>query len=58
MNDYDKLEKEFNEKVIELQKKCPHKKTEKREELWAVGHSTGKLFRYCINCNKKLEEIK
>ena len=55
VSDYDKLEDSFNKKILDLQKRCPHKKTKWVEEYWAFGHSTGGMVLVCLNCNKTLE---
>ena len=53
MYDYDRLSDEFRHKAVELQKTCPHKKTTAWiAEWWAVGHSTGRQIKVCLNCNK------
>jgi len=55
MNAYEKLKKEFEDKVIVLQSKCKHKKSTWCEEWWAIGHSTGNSVKVCDECNKKIE---
>jgi len=54
-SDYEKLEEDFDKKIMDLQDKCLHKETMWMEEYWAVGHSTGCMVRVCLNCNKTLE---
>ena len=50
---YERLEKEFDEKVEALQSKCKHKKLTKWMEYhWAFGHSTGTHVKICERCNK------
>ena len=56
MGSYKQLRKEFDKKVKELQKKCPHKKiTGWLKEYWAVGHSRGFEVKVCENCNKVIK---
>jgi len=50
----DKLRREFERKVAELQKRCPHKETEWLPYMWAPGHIWGEVLR-CRNCGKILE---
>lgn len=57
MKSYDELKKEFNKKVEELQKKCPHSETAWAEEWWAIAHSTGYAVKYCKFCHKQLKKI-
>lgn len=53
MKTYKKLKKEFDEKVEELRKKCPHKKLSGWcEEWWGIGHGTGFQVKVCRVCNK------
>ncbi len=53
MKTYKKLKKEFDEKVKELRKKCPHKKLSGWcEEWWAIGHGTGFQVKSCMICNE------
>ncbi len=56
MKDYNQLKEEFDEKVKELQDKCPHKKTHWAEHYWALAHSSGYKVRVCNRCHKILEE--
>ena len=56
MTTYEKLRKEFDEKVEELIKNCPHKKLSIWcEECWAIGHGTGFQVKYCIVCNERVK---
>lgn len=52
MTTYKMLVAEFERKIKELQKNCPHKKTEKATECWAIGHTTGRELEICKRCNK------
>ena len=53
MTTYNQLQKEFDEKVKELKKKCPHKKlSDWCKEWWAMGHSTGFYVKSCLVCNE------
>lgn len=55
MKTYKQLEKEFQDKVNELQSKCKHKKlSEWMECYWAPGHSSGTSSRICLICQKKV----
>jgi len=58
MNEYNKLKKEFERKVKELQERCEHKETFWAEQWWALGHGTGYAVKVCNNCFKTLEKIK
>jgi len=50
---YKKLQKEFEKKVEELRKKCPHKKLSNWcEEWWAMAHSTGFEVKACEICRE------
>lgn len=54
ISSYNKLQKEFDEKVDELQKVCKHKKlTPWMEIMWVPGHSSDSSCRRCISCNKQ-----
>jgi hypothetical protein len=55
MSDFDRLKARQEKEILALQKRCPHKKTEWMDEWWALGHSTGRRVRCCLNCNKKVE---
>jgi len=55
---YKQLKIEFDKKVKELQKICPHKKTKWMEHWWAIGHSTGSKVKVCLRCNKVLDKRK
>ena len=52
---YSQLEQEFDKKIVELQKKCPHIRTKWFVEWWGIGHSTGKETKRCLRCNKCLD---
>ena len=57
MNEYEKLKKEFDEKVKKLQDNCPHTElTEPLEIFWAPGHSCGYKARFCKRCNKQMDD--
>ncbi len=57
INAYDKLQKDFDDKVIELQERCPHKTLSKWVDMYfAVGHSTGTQVRVCKECNKTIKQ--
>ncbi len=50
---YKKLKKEFDKKVEELRKKCPHKKLSVWcEEWWSLGHTTGFQVKCCLVCTE------
>ena len=55
VSDYEELEDIFNKKILDLQNKCPHKKTMWVEEYWAIGHPTGNYVLICENCKKVLK---
>lgn len=56
MNAADKLRKEYERKLKELQEACLHEKRSAWiEEWWAPGHSTGRKVKVCKNCNKVVE---
>lgn len=51
----EKLYKEYQEQLRQLQEECPHTdQTDWMEEWWALGHSTGRRVKICTNCNKVL----
>jgi len=53
MKTFKKLQKEFDEKVEELRKKCPHKKLSVWcDEWWAMGHPAGFQVKNCLFCCK------
>ena len=59
MTTYRWLKKEFDRKVLDLQKKCPHKHLSKWMEVcWAPGHYTGDRIRVCNDCNKQVSKEK
>lgn len=52
---YKQLEKEFNDKVKEMQKECPHKHiSEWCDQHWAIGHPTGFQVKVCDDCRKEI----
>lgn len=53
MKNYKELQKEFDEKVKELKKKCLHKNISVwSEEWWAMGHPTGFEVKSCKTCRE------
>lgn len=55
MTSYSRLKRDFERRVKELQKKCPHKNlTEWLEEHWAIAHPTGFQIRHCKRCNAEV----
>ncbi len=53
MQTYEKLKKEFDEKVENLKKNCTHNKLSVWcEEWWAIGHETGFQVKNCKICSK------
>jgi hypothetical protein len=59
MSEYKKLLDEFNQKVEELQRTCPHtEQSEPQEVYWALGHSAGYKSRYCLRCGKQMNKPK
>lgn len=54
LNEYKKLEREFEKKVETLQRECPHKKTKWFVYWWAFAHSNGEV-KVCLRCNKYVE---
>ncbi len=56
MTTWNQLTREFDKKVDELQKSCPHKKSKWYDECWAIAHYTGKQVKVCLRCNKVLEK--
>ena len=58
MNDFEKLQEEFNDKINKLRETCPHTfVSEWIEEYWAIGHSTGYMIRTCNNCYKIIDRM-
>ena len=51
---YKKLKEEFDQKVKELQEKCPHTNTGWMGYMWAPGHFGG-TAKICLDCQKILE---
>ena len=53
MTELEKLQEDFDRKVVDLQKNCKHEKlSEWREYYWAIGHSTGNFVKTCLRCGK------
>ncbi len=58
-SEFEALEEKYESDVKKLQRTCPHKrKSEWREQWWALGHSTGYIVRVCLNCNRILDKKK
>lgn len=56
-NTYDELKNIFDNKVKELQERCPHTLiTAWLQEYWAPAHSTGFEVRVCKICKKLIEK--
>lgn len=58
LKSYAQLKKEFDLKLKQLQKVCPHNKTQWYREAWAIGHFSGFNARVCLVCGKVLERKK
>ena len=50
----EKLRKNYEKKLSELQKNCTHKKSKWMEYQWAPGHSYGEVL-VCERCDKILD---
>ncbi len=56
MNAAQKLYKEYQKELAQLQATCPHAKlTDWIEEWWAPGHPTGRKVQMCANCDKVIQ---
>lgn len=53
MNDYERLKKQFDKNVTELQERCPHTEWQWMVYEWAPAHASGSV-KVCLNCNKHL----
>ena len=55
MKTYDDLKEEFDNKVANLRKECPHANLSGwTVEWWAMGHATGYEVQYCEDCNENI----
>ena len=55
----DKYEKLMSDEISGLQRRCPHKEiSDWTDEWWAPGHPTGRRIKYCLRCDKIMEERK
>jgi hypothetical protein len=52
MNAAAQLYADYQKKLKQVQKTCPHEKlTAWMEKWWAPGHPTGRRVRSCANCS-------
>ncbi len=60
MNEADRLYREYERKLKQLQKTCPHKRVGDWTPEWSEGarYPTGYILRVCARCRKRVKRIK
>ncbi len=49
------IRKKCDEDIKKLQEICNHSESQWMNECWAIAHSTGRVVRTCVICEKTLE---